>query len=104
MAIRKLEGAARTAALQTFADWTHDAGRDALTKTFVFADFNTAFGFMSRVALQAEKLDHHPEWFNVYNRVEITLTTHDAGGLSERDVALGSFIEQAAATLGGKAA
>jgi len=102
MAIRKLEGAARAAALQTFADWTHDAARDALTKTFVFADFNTAFGFMSRVALQAEKSDHHPEWFNVYNRVEITLTTHDANGLSERDVALAGFIEKAAAAAGGK--
>jgi len=102
MAIRKLEGAARTAALQAFADWTHDAGRDALTKTFVFADFNAAFGFMSRVALQAEKLDHHPEWFNVYNRVEITLTTHDADGLSERDVAMAEFIEKTAAAIGGK--
>lgn len=102
MAIRKLEGAARTAALQTFADWTHDTTRDALTKTFVFADFNAAFGFMSRVALQAEKLDHHPEWFNVYNRVEITLTTHDANGLSERDTALAGFIEQTAAQMGGK--
>lgn len=101
MAIRKLEGAARKAALQTFASWTHDAGRDALKKTFVFSDFNAAFGFMSRVALMAEKLDHHPEWFNVYNRVEITLTTHDASGLSERDVNLASFIEDAAAALGG---
>jgi 4a-hydroxytetrahydrobiopterin dehydratase len=102
MAIRKLEGAARVSALQTFASWTHDPGRDALAKTFVFADFNTAFGFMSRVALMAEKQDHHPEWFNVYNRVEITLTTHDANGLSERDIALASFIEEAAAALGGK--
>lgn len=102
MAISKLEGAARDSALQTFASWKHDAGRDALTKSFVFADFNVAFGFMSRVALMAEKLDHHPEWFNVYNRVEITLTTHDANGLSERDVALATFIEATAAMLGGK--
>lgn len=100
----KLEGAARAAALQGLAGWREVDGRDAMAKRFAFADFNTAFAFMTRVALTAEKLDHHPEWFNVYNRVEITLTTHDAGGLSERDVALASFIEEAAATLGGKAA
>ncbi len=104
MAVVRLEGAARETALQALPGWHPAAGRDAIAKTFKFADFNTAFGFMSRVALMAEKLDHHPEWFNVYNRVEITLTTHDAGGLSERDVALGRFIDQAAAMLGGKAA
>ncbi|MFN4164983.1 MAG: 4a-hydroxytetrahydrobiopterin dehydratase [Ferrovibrio sp.] len=103
MAIAKLEGAARMAALQALPGWQATPGRDAIAKTFIFADFNTAFGFMSRVALQAEKADHHPEWFNVYNRVEIVLTTHDAGGLSERDVALAGFIEAAAASLGGKA-
>lgn len=103
MAIAKLEGAARTAALQTLAGWRPvDGGRDAIIKTFRFADFNTAFGFMSRVALMAEKLDHHPEWFNVYNRVEITLTTHDAGGLSQRDLDLGRFIDAAAAALGAR--
>lgn len=102
MAIVKLEGAARTAALQALPGWQVTPGRDAIAKAFVFADFNAAFGFMSRVALQAEKADHHPEWFNVYNRVEIVLTTHDAGGLSERDVALAGFIESAAASLGGK--
>lgn len=104
MAVVRLEGAARETALQALPGWRPVDGRDAIIKSFRFADFNTAFAFMSRVALTAEKLDHHPEWFNVYNRVEITLTTHDAGGLSERDVALGSFIDQAAATLGGKAA
>jgi 4a-hydroxytetrahydrobiopterin dehydratase len=82
---------------EAFPDWTPLAGRDAVRKTFVFADFNAAWGFMSRVALAAEKADHHPEWTNVYNRVEITLTTHDAGGLTQRDVDLAAFIEGAAA-------
>ncbi len=102
MAIAKLEGAARQAALQALAGWQEVSGRDAIVKTFVFADFNTAFGFMTRVAIQADKADHHPEWFNVYNRVEITLTTHDADGLSHRDVDLARFIDGAAAMLGGK--
>ena len=104
MAIAKLEGAARAAALQALAGWrpVGDGKRDAIVKTFRFADFNAAFGFMTRVALMADKIDHHPEWFNVYNRVEITLTTHDAGGLSERDVELGRFIDAAAAALGAK--
>ena len=73
-----------------------DGGKLAITKTFKFADFSTAFGFMSAIATQAEKADHHPEWFNVYNRVEITLSTHDAGGLSQRDIDLAHFIDQAA--------
>jgi 4a-hydroxytetrahydrobiopterin dehydratase len=103
MAVAKLEGAARQAALQALAGWqAAKEGRDAIVKTFVFADFNTAFGFMTRVALEADKADHHPEWFNVYNRVEITLTTHDANGLSERDVKLAKFIDAAAASMGGK--
>ncbi|MEE6488534.1 hypothetical protein FKM82_015256 [Ascaphus truei] len=79
--------------------WNELDGRDAICKEFHFKDFNRAFGFMTRVALQAEKLDHHPEWFNVYNKVHITLSTHDCGGLSERDINLASFIEQVAATL-----
>jgi 4a-hydroxytetrahydrobiopterin dehydratase len=102
MAVAKLEGAARQAALQALAGWQDAKGRDAIVKTFVFADFNAAFGFMTRVAIQADKADHHPEWFNVYNRVEITLTTHDADGLSERDVQLATFIDAAAASMGGK--
>ena len=68
--------------------WTLLSDRDAIQKTFLFTDFNQAFGFMSQVALQAEKMNHHPEWFNVWNRVEITLTTHDAGGLSTLDLEL----------------
>ena len=75
--------------------WTVVAGREAISKQFRFADFNEAFGFMTRVALLAEKLDHHPEWSNVYNRVEIVLTTHDAGGLSSRDIALAKAIDAA---------
>ena len=73
--------------------WALVEGRDAITKTFRFDDFNAAFGFMSRAALMAEKLDHHPEWFNVYNRVEVTLTTHDAGGLSPLDVKLATAMD-----------
>ncbi len=73
--------------------WQHDATRDAFTRRFTFADFSAAFAFMTRVALLAEKIDHHPEWTNVYNRVDIMLTTHDAGGLSPRDVAMAVAIE-----------
>lgn len=68
--------------------WALDAARDAIAKDFVFADFNEAFGWMTRTALEAEKMDHHPEWFNVYKTVKVTLTTHDAGGLSDLDVTL----------------
>ena len=74
--------------------WRMVEGRDAIARTFTFADFSAAFGFMSRVALLAEKQDHHPEWFNVWSRVEITLSTHDAGGLSARDVALAAAIDR----------
>ena len=76
------------AALAQLPGWSAAKGRDAITKTFKFADFSAAFGWMTRVALAAEKLDHHPEWSNVYNRVAITLTTHDADGLSSRDIDL----------------
>ncbi|KAJ6657772.1 hypothetical protein lerEdw1_001959 [Lerista edwardsae] len=79
--------------------WNEVEGRDAIYKEFHFKDFNRAFGFMTRVALQAEKLDHHPEWFNVYNKVHITLSTHECAGLSERDINLASFIEQVANSL-----
>jgi len=74
--------------------WQMDAsGRDAIVKKFLFKDFNEAFGFMSRVAIKADKMDHHPEWFNVYNRVEVTLSTHDCSGLSQRDVKLAQFMD-----------
>lgn len=95
--IPKLGDDERAAALATLPDWALVPGRDAITRSIRFKDFNAAFAFMARVALKAEKMDHHPEWFNVYNRVDITLSTHDAGGLSERDVALARFIDQVAA-------
>lgn len=94
--VERLTGPARTSALAGLSGWTEVAGRDAIAKRFVFADFNEAFGFMARVALGAERMDHHPEWSNVYNRVEITLSTHDCGGLSARDVKLAAFIDAAA--------
>ena len=86
----KLVGAARDTALAalTAAGWRHDPARDAVEKSFRFRDFNAAFGWMTRVAMAAEVLDHHPEWRNVYNRVTVTLTTHDVQGLTELDVAL----------------
>lgn len=92
----KLAGAARAAALAELKDWTEVPGRDAIQRKLAFADFNQAFAFMVRVALAAEKADHHPEWFNVYNKVEITLSTHDAGGLSAKDVALAKVIDACA--------
>ncbi|XP_067938085.1 pterin-4-alpha-carbinolamine dehydratase-like [Watersipora subatra] len=80
----------------TSAGWSMVENRDAIYKEFIFKDFNEAFGFMTRVALKADKDNHHPEWFNVYNKVQITLSTHDCGGLSERDVKLATFIESIA--------
>ena len=88
--VERLNEAARAAFP---GQWRMVEGRDAITRAFRFKDFSAAWGFMSRVALLAEAQDHHPEWFNVYNRVEITLTTHDAGGLSERDVKLAHAID-----------
>jgi 4a-hydroxytetrahydrobiopterin dehydratase len=93
--VERLMGSARASALAGLSGWTEVPGRDAITKRFAFKDFNEAFGFMARVALKAERMDHHPEWTNVYNRVEITLATHDCGGLSERDIKLASFIDGA---------
>ena len=92
----KLTGKARTTALASLKGWKKVPKRDAIAKGFKFADFNQAWGFMTRVALAAEKADHHPEWFNVYNRVEVTLSTHDAGGVSAKDVALARFIDSIA--------
>lgn len=89
----KLTESERGDALASISDWSLVDGRDAITRTFQFKDFNAAFGFMSRVALKAEKMDHHPEWFNVYNRVEVTLSTHDAGGLTELDIKLARFMD-----------
>jgi len=93
---QKLAGEARKAALGRLKGWHEVAGRDAIAKKFVFADFNAAFGFMTRAALIAEKLDHHPEWFNVYKTVEVTLSTHDAGGLTELDVKLAEAMDKLA--------
>jgi 4a-hydroxytetrahydrobiopterin dehydratase len=93
---QKLTGEARKAALARLKGWSEAGGRDAITKKFVFADFNEAFGFMTRAALIAEKLDHHPEWFNVYKTVEVTLSTHDAGGLTERDIKLAEAMDKIA--------
>jgi len=90
----KLTGEARKTALGRLKGWSEVPGRDAITRKFVFADFNAAFGFMTRAALVAEKLDHHPEWFNVYKTVEVTLSTHDAGGLTERDVKLAEAMDK----------
>src|SRR4051794_24129006 len=92
----KLAAADRASALATLSDWTEVKGRDAITKKFVFKDFNQAFGFMTRAALVAEKMDHHPEWFNVYKTVEVTLSTHDAGGVTELDVKLAQAMDKLA--------
>lgn len=90
----KLTSAEREAFFSSFPAWNEVDGRDAAFARFEFEDFNEAFGFMTRIALKADQMNHHPEWFNVYNRVEITLTTHDAGGMSTRDVALARFIQE----------
>ena len=91
--IPKLTPVERDAALAELSGWTHDPVRDAISRRFALADFNAAFGFMARVAMLAEKADHHPEWSNIWNRVDILLTTHDAGGLSKRDVAMARKID-----------
>jgi 4a-hydroxytetrahydrobiopterin dehydratase len=92
----KLAGETRRAALARIPEWREVEGRDAIQRRFAFKDFSRAFAFMTRAALMAEKMDHHPEWFNVYNRVEVTLSTHDAGGVTERDVKLAEFMDQIA--------
>ncbi len=88
------------AALRELPAWTAAEGRDAIRRSYRFGDFNAAFGFMTRAALKAEKLDHHPEWFNVYNRVEVTLATHDSDGVTALDVELARFLDEAASALG----
>jgi len=93
MPIARLSDAERAAALDSLPAWTLRDDGLAIVRELKFADFGEAFAFMTRVAIQADKADHHPEWFNVYNTVRITLTTHDAGGLSKRDAALARFID-----------
>ncbi|MBO6782649.1 MAG: 4a-hydroxytetrahydrobiopterin dehydratase [Alphaproteobacteria bacterium] len=89
----KLDVTARDAALLNLNGWELVEGREAIAKTFEFSDFSEAFGFMSRAALKAEAMDHHPEWFNVWNKVDVTLSTHDAGGLTELDFELAAFMD-----------
>jgi 4a-hydroxytetrahydrobiopterin dehydratase len=93
----KLDSDARGAALRGLPQWREVDGRDAIARNFKFRDFNAAFGFMTRVALLAEKMDHHPEWFNVYNKVDVTLTTHDSGGVTEKDIAMAKAMDAYAA-------
>lgn len=87
-------GAAK--AIAQLSGWTEVSGRDAISKTYKFADFNAAFGFMTRIALKADQMDHHPEWSNVYNKVEVVLTTHDAKGVTHKDVAMAAFMDEVA--------
>jgi 4a-hydroxytetrahydrobiopterin dehydratase len=93
---QKLSGQARIDALRRLAGWSEVSGRDAIAKKFVFKDFNEAFGFMARAALLAEKMDHHPERFNVYKTVDVTLSTHDAGGVTELDLKLAAEMDRLA--------
>ncbi len=89
----RLTGPARNDALAALDGWAELPDRDAIAKSYKFADFNAAFAFMTRVAMKAEKMDHHPEWFNVYNKVDVVLATHDAGGLTKRDIELAKFMD-----------
>ncbi|MEC9066871.1 4a-hydroxytetrahydrobiopterin dehydratase [Pelagerythrobacter marinus] len=93
MAVARLTDSEREELLRRHPEWSLARDGDAIERTFAFADFNEAFGFMTRVALLADKADHHPEWSNVYNRVQIALTTHDAGGLSQRDADMAKAID-----------
>ncbi|WP_276313244.1 4a-hydroxytetrahydrobiopterin dehydratase [Pararobbsia silviterrae] len=90
--ITKLTAEERKSKLSALPGWEPAVGRDALQKSFRFEDFNAAFGFMTRIAIKAQEMNHHPEWFNVYNRVEITLSTHEAEGITQRDIDLAAFI------------
>ncbi len=91
--VEQLSDAERADALEDLDDWDYDEARDAITRRFTFRNFSEAFAFMTRVALLAEKADHHPEWSNVWNRVDVLLTTHDAGGLSGRDIEMAQAID-----------
>ena len=84
------------AAVASLKGWAEVPGRDAISRSYRFADFNAAFGFMTRVALKADRMDHHPEWFNVYSKVDVTLSTHDASGVTEKDIELANFMDEAA--------
>ena len=95
----KLQEAERKAALAELPEWSEIEERDAIRRSFRFRNFNEAWGFMSRIALTAEKMDHHPEWFNVYNRVEVTLSTHSAGGITDLDIKLAKAMDRVAASL-----
>lgn len=92
----KLSARERKSALAKLNGWADSAGRDAISKSFRFKDFNEAFSFMTRTAMKAEQLNHHPEWFNVWNKVDVTLSTHDAGGVTELDIQLAEFMDRAA--------
>ena len=94
--MQKLSAEGRKSGLARLSGWSDVAGRDAISKKFVFKDFNEAFGFITRAALVAEKMDHHPEWFNVYKTVEVTLSTHDAGGVTELDLKLAEAMDRLA--------
>lgn len=94
MSDQLLNGTARARALHELEGWGEAKGRDAISRSFQFKNFNQAFGFMTRVALASEKMDHHPEWSNVYGRVEITLSTHSAGGVTDKDIALARKINE----------
>jgi 4a-hydroxytetrahydrobiopterin dehydratase len=100
MMTQRLSAEGRKSALAALPGWSEVGGREAIAKTFVFKDFNEAFGFMSRAALVAEKHDHHPEWKNVYKTVEVVLSTHDAGGVTVKDVELAKAMNAIAGALG----
>jgi 4a-hydroxytetrahydrobiopterin dehydratase len=95
--VQKLDETARKGLTARLPHWRMVEGRDAISRTFTFKDFNAAFGFMARAALLAEAMNHHPEWFNVWNRVDVTLSTHDAGGLTEKDLKLAEAMDRIAA-------
>lgn len=97
--MKKLDHAARAAALRGLLGWHEVKGRDAIARQFTFKNFGEAFAFMARVALLAEKLDHHPEWSNVYNKIDVTLSTHDAGGVTEKDIEMAKAMEEYARVL-----